>query len=577
MPSSVRSERGRRVLSRVLVGAVVAGVAIVPSVLGAGTSAAAETVPRPIVVDLDLTPEPACDGPVRGRLAVYHPSGVAAGASVEWRVRLDGASLATGTVPLGSSLVNAEFEVPAERVPDHGGLLIDARAVAADGTPAEYGEPWRDQLSRGCDPLRVVSVGDSVVWDQGLRHDQKFPRRVAATLGAATGRGARHLDYSISGAVLDSPDLPAGNDDTGCLGERYAQDPDDDGEMELGEVTQQLPDVFCQLERAGANARRDGHGIDLVLMNGCINDLDPFLGVAAAITPGSEDVPAGVRRECTGEGAAAVNPAKDVPYFSGAKLGYGGRGMRAAIDKAHALPGHPKVLVVDFYYALTRASLGVLTRQCEQSGLAAERVPQCRGAVRRGADRFEQYTRYSAEAYRAAAAEVNAASPDGPFAAAGDGLFTLDNAVLAPESLLWSSPTADPAYPLRRQACPEFSATVPQCLTAGLAHPDVDGAARYADSLALNPALLRWFGLAAPRPPLDVSAGDTAGDRTLTVPAGPAGSRYQWYFGDGTTAGTDTPTTRHRTTEAGPQLPRAVVTAPDGARTLYEADAPIVG
>src|SRR6266498_5349108 len=98
-----------------------------------------------------------------------------------------------------------------------------------------------------------------------------------------------------------------------------------------------------------------GHGIDLVILNGCVNDLDPFFGIPLGTTPGVEDLPKAVLRECTGVGAAAENPAKNVPYFSGAKVGYGGRGMQAAIEKAHSLPGNPKVLVADFNYAFSRA------------------------------------------------------------------------------------------------------------------------------------------------------------------------------------------------------------------------------
>ena len=100
------------------------------------------------------------------------------------------------------------------------------------------------------------------------------------------------------------------------------------------------------------------------MINGCINDLDPFFGIGVGITPGSGNLPEAVKRECSGIGAAAENPAKDVPYFSGAKVGYGGRGMQAAIEKAHSLPGRPKVIVADFYYALSRSSSPIPVKTC---------------------------------------------------------------------------------------------------------------------------------------------------------------------------------------------------------------------
>jgi len=560
---AMRYEGSRRRAGRKMTVALVAVAAMVAAVplLDLG-EASAETAAQPMVVDVDLTPNPVCSGPVSARIGVYHPAGAASRAQVEWRVRIGGGEARTGTVTMESSVETAELPIEDAR----GELLVDVRTPG--GT---YGTPWRDRIGTGCDPVSVVSVGDSVVWDQGLAHDQKFPRLLGERLGAATGRGYRHHDYSISGAVLDAPDLPAGNIDAACLDERYPQDPDGDGEMELGEVTQQMPDVFCQLERARANAQQSGEKVDLVVLNGCINDLDPFLGIVAGITPGSENVPAGVERECSGVGALAENPARNVPYFSGAKVGYGGRGMRAAIEKAHALPGRPKVLLVNFYYALSRASLPVMRTQCENAGLAANQVPQCKGAVARGADRYEQYTRYSAEAYRQAAAAANAASPDGSYAVAADGLFTLDNAVLAADSKLWANPTADPAFPLRKQACPELSATVPQCLSAAIAHPDVAGAKHYADNLVLNPALRTWFdlpgGSTAPVQVLEQISAEV----TLQAPAGVTSGRYRWYFGDGTVAETTTPTAVHTYDSAGPNLPRVLV-----GSTLYEATEPVI-
>jgi len=525
---------------------------------------------------VDLTANPTCGRPIDGRLSVYHPKGVSNRASVEWRVRLDGRTLRTGTVTMAQSVATARFTIPYERVPSAGELVVDAR-VRDDGSGKHgaYGKVWRERVGRACDPVRVVSAGDSVVWNQGLDHDAKFSELIAQRLGETTGRRTEHRDYSISGAVLDAPDLPAGNDDAACLRERYAQDPDNDGEMEFGEVTQQTPDLFCQLERAGADARAADHGIDLVILNGCINDLDPFFGIPLGITPGVEDLPKAVLRECAGVGAAAENPAKDVPYFSGAKVGYGGRGMRAAIEKAHALPGRPKVVLANFLYAFTRASLPVRSDFCTERDLPSDLVGRCQHGLGPAAERYEQYTQLSAEAYRRAAEAANAASPDGPYAIAADGLFTLDEAALAPNSKVWQDPTADQAYPLRREACPELSQTPPQCLTAAIGHPDVSGSRKYADSILLNPRLRGWFGLptGGSRQGFTVARGDP--EVTFDASGIPA-TAYEWYFGDGTTARTETPKTTHRYAGSGPFLPRLITVDGAGNRTLHEAGAPLV-
>ena len=496
--------------------------AVAAVVISSSNPAVAAVSPDyPLILDVDVTA--VCGQPSTGRVTVFNPGGK----NVEWRIRQQGAVI-TGTGP--------DFTLPGT-----GEFLVDAREPGR-----AYGKVWRDEVSADCDPVRVVSVGDSVVWNQGVDQHQKFPRLTAKLLGDATGRGFVHRDYSISGAVLDAPDLP-------CPASSV-QDPDGDGEMELGEVTTQQPDVFCQLEKAAE------HETDLVIINGCINDMDPLLGIPLGITPGTEDVPTAVRRECGGVGAAPTNPARDVPYFSGAKVGYGGRGMREAIEKAHSLPGRPKVLVVDFYYALSRASF-VPSWFCTDRGFSAEHERLCLQNIGRAPQRFEQFTRESAEAYRVAVAEANAASADGPFAVVGDGLFTLDNAAFAANRKVWQLPHEDEQFSLRQEACPRYSATVVQCLTAAVAHPDTAGSRQYAENFLRNQQLRRWFGLSSDVTPLGV----TRAGNTVTLKA-PAGREFRWYFGDGTAKTTSSPEVTHTYTTSGPHLPRVVV---DGR--LHEA------
>ncbi|MEU5011715.1 PKD domain-containing protein [Streptomyces sp. NPDC021749] len=529
-----------------------------------------------------MTPNPVCHGPVRGRVQIYDPAAAKAKTTVEWRVRAGERRLAGGRLDMSAGNVGtATFTLPFDRVPStETPVQVDARiAASSDGeAPGRFGKVWRDTLRRGCHPVRVASVGDSVVWGQGLDHDQKFSYLTGRALGRETGRGFQLKDYAISGAVLDAADLPAGNNDAACLRTTEKQDPDGDGEMEFGEVTQQMPDVFCQLEKAGAQARSGGYGLDLVVINGCINDLDPFFGIGVGITPGSENVPEAVKRECSGVGAAAENPAKDVPYFSGAKVGYGGRGMQAAIEKAHSLPGRPKVLVADFYYALSRSSSPVPVRTCSAPGVAGARLTSCKAALGRVAERYEQYTQLANAAYHQAAAAANKTSTDGPYAVAADGLFTVDNALLTPDSKVWNTPVTDPAFPLRTRACPELSATPLQCLSAAVGHPDIEGARQYADAFLLNPRLRQWFRLPqqGPQARLNVPQHAHVGSEvrmSVALPGKPpaAGYRYHWYFGDGTQQETNEPAVTHAYDHTGPWLPRLVMTGPGGGKVLVEA------
>ncbi|MEU9123292.1 PKD domain-containing protein [Streptomyces sp. NPDC048506] len=576
----------RRPLAARRFAAVGAAVVLLGQLLG-GLPAAAQAgaLPGsafPLVLDVDLTPNPVCSGAVHGRVQVYDPAAANAGATVEWRVRAGAEQLAGGRLAMAASVGTAEFSIPFDRVPAaETAVQVDARiAASSDGDgPGRYGKVWRDTVRRGCHPVRVASVGDSVVWGQGLDHDQKFPYLTGQLLGRETGRGSANFDYSISGAVLDAPELPAGNDDAACLRTTEKQDPDGDGEMEFGEVTQQMPDVFCQLEKAGAQARAGGYGLDLVVINGCINDLDPFFGIGVGITPGSENLPEAVRRECSGVGAAPENPAKDVPYFSGAKVGYGGRGMQAAIEKAHSLPGRPKVIVADFYYALSRSSSPIPVKTCSTPGVTRGWLTSCKSALGRVAERYEQYTQLANAAYHQAATAANAASIDGPYAVAADGLFTVDNALLTRDSKVWNTPVTDPAFPLRTRACPEISATPAQCLAAAVGHPDIEGARQYADAFLLNPRVREWFRLPrqGPRARLHVPANAHVGSEvplSVTVDGKPpaAGYRYHWYFGDGTQQETSDAAVTHAYDRKGPWLARVVMTGQNGGKVLVEAD-----
>lgn len=514
----------------------------------------------PMVVDVSFDRTATCSGPVPGTLAVYFPPGSILGGDVEWRVRDGDRVLRTGTMPTRGNTTTAAFELADADIPDDGEVQVDARLLGPPGIVSDFGKVWRARVNRDCDPVRVVAVGDSVVWGQGLDHDQKFPYLTARDLGATTGRGFDMRSYAISGAVLDAPNLPAGNNDSACLELTPPQDLDGSGTMVFGEVTDQMPDVFCQLEKAGANAAAEGSEIDLVIMNGGINDLDPFFGVPAGITPGSEDLPAAVEREIGGVGAAQVNPARDFPLFSGSKVGYGGRGMREAIEKAHRLPGNPKVIVANYYYGYDTSGLPEQMR------------------------RFTEFVRLSSEANRQAAAQANSASADGPYAVAADGLFTLDNALLGRDPKLWTDFTGDNQISLRGFACPEFSPLPPQCLTAAVAHPDVAGSRQYADGFLLNPQVRDWFGLETTRSAgAGFTVSQTSGHPGVAVQldasaiAAHDGIRlYEWYFGDGTKKTTTEPVITHGYMSRGPNLPRLVTTNSDGVRALYEAAEPVV-
>ncbi|MGW4247744.1 PKD domain-containing protein [Nocardia sp. NPDC004722] len=524
-----RSRQSRAALLPTLTGVL----ALAGTVAGPSCPAMADPLSDlPLIIDVSTPHDGPCNGPLHGTTAVYFPPGVPAHAEVEWRILGGGQPIRSGITVVQNEVMTVGFDIRRDELPPDGLLRVDARARVPGGDVSGYGKPWSFRVNRECRPLHVVSVGDSVLWGQNLDKDRTFADLFAETLGARIGRQAQLHDYTSSGATLDAPpqhpNCPTGDDAT--------------------------LDVFCQLEQAAADANAHGYQVDLVVMDGCLNDLDPFFGIPVGVTPGTQDLATAVRRECGGVGAESENPAATVPYFSGAKLGYGGRGAREAVQAAHKLPGAPKVLLGDYFH-----------------GYDAGRVPQ--GLTQR----WSEFVRLSAETFRQAVTEANTAAGEA-FASAADGLFTQD-AVQTGDRRPAMNPLGDEAISLRQLACPR-PGELPQCLTVpAVGQPDADGARKYAEAFLLNPRLAEWFGGGEPlgdgftTSRTKVDAGTPVGFDANA--AGAAIRQYDWYFGDGSHETTTDPVTSHAYYGRGPQLPRLVVTDMTGHRSLFELDRPI--
>jgi hypothetical protein len=544
----------------------------------------------PLVLDVDATTIPACNTDVNLKVSVYDPTAFKKKQTLKWRVRIGGNTYQTGLVAMTQPTMTITLTIPFADVPTNDTpLQVDAKPVLTNGQPVDgaYGRVWQDHISRGCNPVIVASLGDSIVWGQGNDHQTKMTEVFARHLGNTTGRGFRTLDYSISGAALDAANVPVGNDDTRCGELTYRQDPDNDGEMEFGEVTQQMPDVFCQIEKAKQAAEEGGYEIDAIVVTACINDIDPLVGIPFGLTPGSKDMAEAVLRECSGVGAETDNPAENVPYFSGAKLGYGGRGMKEMIEKAHReIPGNPKVIVVPMVRAMSEDTGSQLDVCRFVTGLPSVFSQICSGTDALSmAIRFDEFVRYQTEAYRDAVDQVN--SQFGNIAVVGDGLYTLKNSAYASQSLVWDDipGVGDPAEALRQHACPSMSDTPPQCLSATIMHPNIEGHRQFAESFSIEPTVRSWFATTpagAPSAAFDVST--HAGIPPFSVDFDASQSKddgdivsYHWYFGDGRETITTTPTVTHDYQDPGPYLPRLVVTDNTGIRTMARVDTAIIG
>ena len=121
-------------------------------------------------------------------------------------------------------------------------------------------------------PLNLLVLGDSISWGQGLRDEHKAYYLVKRWLQQQTGREVRELMEAHSGAVIGSLGAPL---DTAAL----------DAALELdGELSRAYPTINDQIDYA-VRAFTNPSLVDLVLVNGCINDLDSRRLLNAANTP----------------------------------------------------------------------------------------------------------------------------------------------------------------------------------------------------------------------------------------------------------------------------------------------------
>ena len=104
--------------------------------------------------------------------------------------------------------------------------------------------------------LNLLVLGDSIMWGQGLIEQHKAWYQVKTWLKENTGRDVRENVEAHSGAVVGVNDVPWSNDAR----------PD-------GEVSSAVPTVNHELDRA-LRSYASPSQVDLVLVDGCINDVD---------------------------------------------------------------------------------------------------------------------------------------------------------------------------------------------------------------------------------------------------------------------------------------------------------------
>jgi hypothetical protein len=106
-------------------------------------------------------------------------------------------------------------------------------------------------------PLHMLVLGDSIMWGQGLKREQKFWWRVKCWLEEKTGREVVEKVVAHSGALLENPSTAP---------PKFSS-PD-------GEVNLPFPTVSQQLDRELVSYGNERSKVELIMVDGCINDVN---------------------------------------------------------------------------------------------------------------------------------------------------------------------------------------------------------------------------------------------------------------------------------------------------------------
>jgi lysophospholipase L1-like esterase len=291
--------------------------------------------------------------------------------------------------------------------------------------------------------FRIVSIGDSIIWGQGLLPNEKLDRLVQQALLPTHPEGVTLEPFAHSGAVIGA---------TGA-----------GGPPQVGEVPASRLSIIEQCD-AYANSPDT---VDLVLMNGGINDV----GVATILNP------------------FALIPRLDVRVKRACH-----DGMLVLLKKVIAKFSKPtcKILVTGYYPILSALSdpVGVM-KLCSLFGIAVPAfLDKDLDFINPVLNRCEEFFNDSTQQLKQAIADAN--DPRITFVPSG---FTDANSVFVPgTSLLWGlalnddlspqDPVAAARHPLCDIAHPDpLDLGRELCYRASAGHPNVQGAQQFSQQI----------------------------------------------------------------------------------------------
>lgn len=378
---------------------------------------------------------------------------------------------------------------------------------AAAGRPPFASAPSAE-LSLRLAPLRILAFGDSIMWGQGLAEPAKFTSLARDALQRALGIEVELRSFAHSGAVLlnTAAPLPA-------IGQQEPTGFDQNRLLTPGEIPNGYPTILHQLNVQAPAAGIATREVDLILIDGCINDV----GVTTILKPSRKpaEVSAITRAKCSAM-AEVLKRAHEI-YPNAAIVVTGYYPIVSPLSDLAALP----IFVATAVGTAALAGPVVGLPPDPVSAVAAIAValgatPLLRDSLSANSLAFSR----TADATLAAVASTVSTQAQRP------GLvtyvappFTDRNAYAAPDSSLWLVPTGlvagdqDDVITSRTAQCrmpgvldasigatvyrttvDEAALAAVKCPRASMGHPNRRGAQAYADAIvgALQAQLPRW-------------------------------------------------------------------------------------
>ncbi|MCB9849490.1 MAG: SGNH/GDSL hydrolase family protein [Phycisphaerales bacterium] len=348
-------------------------------------------------------------------------------------------------------------------------VVIPRETLGARMVLEAYASTTSDGEPRGGDRIELAraffyltTLGDSVMWGNGLRDENKFSALVAAQIEQELGVRVIRTVHAVSGATLQPNDLD-GLCTTNCSGE--------------------APQFFTSIGLQ-AEAMEHPELVDLILMDGCANDI----GLETVLT--SQDhvelIAELAHEHCLGD-------------------------LSNMLIRVRALaPNAPIVVNGYFPFVSINSDLSDVGTWAEANNINIGSIEDLTPGLTAFLDNSQAFQSKTTEAMAAAVNLVNSISIEDPPIAFVDAAYAEENATFASQSWLWGL-TAD--VPLAQQLDitldlfpedPEFYARLDLCLNVEVApqflgcvygsvgHPNNAGARAYADGII---AQLRNIGL----------------------------------------------------------------------------------